>query len=145
MHAAGSEQVHRLNYLAGELNAAYHQVALKFGMPDSTLNVLYALVDGGGSCTLADIYHSYDISKQTVNSAIRRLEKDGIIVLSPYRGKTKLVSLTEAGQRYVANTVSRLYEAERSILETWTEEEIHMHIALTEKYLADFKARLETL
>ncbi len=145
MNTPRSEKIHRLNYLAGELNAAYHQAALKFGMADSALNVLYALVDGGGSCTLADIYHSYDISKQTVNSAIRRLEKDGIIVLTPYRGKTKLVSLTEEGQRYVSNTVSKLYAAEASLLETWTEEEIRMHIALTEKYLSDFRARLETL
>lgn len=145
MNTPRSEKIHRLNYLAGERNAAYHQAALKFGMADSTLNVLYALVDGGGSCSLSDIYHSYDISKQTVNSAIRRLEKDGIIVLTPYRGKTKLVSLTEEGQRYVSNTVSRLYAAEASLLETWTEDEIRMHIALTEKYLADFKMRLETL
>ncbi len=79
------EKLHRINYLIAETDALYHQASLKLGISDSAMRVLYTVHDCGGSCQLSDIYKRSGISKQTVNSALRKLEADGVIYLSPRR------------------------------------------------------------
>ena len=66
--------LHRINYLTAELDGLYHQAALGVGLADSTMLVLYTIYDNGGSCLLRTIYQQPGISKQTVNSAIRKLK-----------------------------------------------------------------------
>ena len=139
------DKIHKINYLAAELDALYHQASLKIGMADSVMCVLYAIHENGESCLLSDIYKQSGISKQTVNSAIRKLEDDGILYLEQYKGKAKMVLLTDKGKQYVAETVSRLCEAEIAALETWTAAEIDTHISLLEKYVTSFKAQAEKL
>ena len=139
------DKIHKINYLAAELDALYHQASLKIGMADSVMCVLYAIHENGESCLLSDIYKQSGISKQTVNSAIRKLEDDGILYLEQYKGKAKMVLLTDKGKQYVSETVSRLCEAEIAALETWTDAEIDTHISLLEKYVTSFKAQAEKL
>lgn len=43
----------------------------------------------GNERLLSDIYKKSGISKQTVNSAIRSLEADGILYLEQYNGRAK--------------------------------------------------------
>lgn len=128
------ENVHRINCLANELDSIYHQAALRLGISDSVMFVLYMLHDKGDGCLLYDICNETGISKQTINSAIRRLEQDGIIFLEHYKGKSKQVFLTEKGKEYVAQTVARLYEAECRVFDGWSKEEITMHFNLLKKY-----------
>ena len=73
---------HRINYLIAEMDALYHQASLKIGLSDSACIVLYTIYDQGEECLLSDIYKQSGISKQTVNSALRILEKKQIIYLS---------------------------------------------------------------
>ena len=70
------EEIHRINYLTTEMESLYHLASLKLNITDSVSIVLYSIYDSGGSCLLSDVYKNSGISKQTVNSAIRRLEKE---------------------------------------------------------------------
>lgn len=145
MNTALSEKIHRINNLASELNALYHQAALKIGISDSVMCVLYAIHDNGESCLLSEIYKQSGISKQTVNSAIRKLEEENIIYLEPYNGKSKMVRLTEQGKQYMSETVSRLCQAELDAFEEWTTGEIDTYISLMAKYVSSFKTKVEVL
>lgn len=138
-------EIHRINYLSSEMEALYHQSSLKFGISDSVSIILYTIYDNGGCCLLSDIYKKSGISKQTVNSAIRRLEKDGIICLKQHTGRSKKAILTEKGKDYAEHTVAKLFEAEAKAFETWTTEEINTHISLMEKYLECFREQIERL
>lgn len=140
-----SGKIHRINYLIAELDALYHQASLKLGLTDSASIVLYTICDNGEDCRLSDIYKQSGVSKQTVNSAIRNLEKKHMIYLEPYSGRTKKVILTEAGKDYVQKTTARLMEAEVAAFSTWTEEEINAHIALIKKYIHSFQEQVEKL
>ena len=71
-----SKDLKRFNYLARELDAAYHEINVKLKISDSTMLILYAICDHGDSCPLRDIYYQFGISKQTINSALRKLEED---------------------------------------------------------------------
>lgn len=145
MNRQFNEKLHHINYLTSEIDGLYHQSSLKIGLSDSASRVLYTIYDQGNSCILGDIYKQSGISKQTVNSAIRNLEKDGIIYLEQYIGKTKKVFLTEKGEQYAKGTVGRLFQAEYAAFCEWTEDEIDTYIALLKKYVKTFRRQVEEL
>lgn len=139
------KEIHRINYLNTEMNALYHQSSLKLGITDSVSVVLYSIYDSGNECLLSDIYKKSGISKQTVNSAIRSLEADGILYLEQHNGRAKKVVLTDKGKDYVRKTVARLYQAEADALDSWTEDEISTYIRLIEKYADCFRQQIGKL
>ncbi|XCP83994.1 helix-turn-helix domain-containing protein [Roseburia hominis] len=69
------DKLHRINYLMAETDALYHQASLKLGISDSAMRVLYAIYDSGESCSPSSIYKASGVSKQTINSVVRKLEK----------------------------------------------------------------------
>ncbi len=137
--------IHRINYLNAELNALYHHASLKLGLTDSASIVLYTIYDNGENCLLSDIYKQSGVSKQTVNSAIRNLEKKHIIYLAQHSGRAKKVVLTDTGKEYVQKTTARLFDAETAAFSSWTEEEINAHIGYMEKYIDSFRKQIEKL
>ena len=59
-------------YLAGEINALYHEAAVKTGISDSVQNILYVLCEKDGQCLQSEISKLTGISRQTINSAIHQ-------------------------------------------------------------------------
>lgn len=145
MKSKYQEQIHRVNCLTNDLNGLYHQAALKFGMSDSSLFVLYMLYNKGDNCLLNDICKESGISKQTINSALRKLESDGILYLEQDKGRAKRVRLTEEGKKYVMQTGARLLEAECHAFDDWSDEEVEQYLKLMEKYNTSFSVQIEKL
>lgn len=139
------EKLHRINYLGAEMDALYHQASLRLGVSDSVMRALYTVYDNGGTCLLSDIYKQSGISKQTVNSAIRKLESEEILYLKQENGRGKRVHLTEKGKDYVEENVARLYAAECEVFASWSEEEIDSYIHSMEKYNELFRCQLEQM
>ena len=79
MHEYRSPALKRLNCLLSEMDAAYHEAALRQGLNDSSSRILYALCELGSPASLRAVCESTGLSKQTVNSALRKLEADGIL------------------------------------------------------------------
>lgn len=140
-----SPEVHQINYLSSEMESLYHQASLKLGMSDSVSIVLYTIYDAEEDCLLRDIYQKSGISKQTVNSAIRTLEADGILYLEQYTGRSKKVILTDKGRDYVERTVVKLYEAEAQAFASWPSEEIAAYIRLMGNFVDCFRRQVEKL
>ena len=134
--------IHKLNYLTSEMDALYHQASLKLGISDSVSIVLYTIHDRGENCLLSDVYKKSGVSKQTVNSAIRSLEKDGILYLEPYTGRSKKIVLTEKGREFVQQTVARLVDAEIKAFDSWSQKEIDTYVALMEKYTESLRQQI---
>lgn len=129
-----SDRIRKINYLSSELDALYHRASQKLGISDSVSIVLYNIYEEGDGCLLNEIYKKTGISKQTVNSAIRGLERDGFLFLEPYKGHAKKIRLTEQGQSYIEQTVARLYQTECDAYQSWTEKEMSQYLMLMEKY-----------
>lgn len=142
MHYITSEQY---TYLAGEINALYHEAAVKMGLSDSVQNILYVLCDQGSRCSQSEIGRLTGISRQTINSAIRKLERDGIVYLEQGRGRNTIVCLTEQGKAFAAQRVVPLLEAEQKIWNEWTPEEQREYLRLTQKYRDGLKRHLQTM
>lgn len=135
----------RFNYLLGELNATYHDIALQLGISDSAMQILYMLCDYDGSCLLLDICRLSGLSKQTINSAIRNLEKNNIVELDSDHKKYKTVKLTENGKMFAENTAIKVINMETSIFSSWEKDDVDKYLELTEKYLFDVKDKSKNL
>ena len=138
-------EIHRINYLTSEMDSIYHQASPRLGISDSVSIILYTIQDKGESCLLSDVYKSSGVSRQTVNSAIRRLEADGVLYLEPYAGRAKKIVLTDKGRDYIRQTVARLLEAEIRAFDGWSEDEIKTHIGLMEKYTESLRRQIHQL
>ncbi len=135
----------RYNYLAMETEAAYHEASVKLGLSDSVSLILYTICNNDGICLLGDICRLAGIRKQTLNSAVRKLEAEEIVYLKAADGKKKYVCLTEKGKMLSEKTVLKLIRIENEILESWTEEERETYVRLAEKYLKSFKEKIKNL
>lgn len=139
------EKLKRINCLANEMDALYHQAAQKLGVSDSILCILYMIHEKGDGCLLCDICSDSGLSKQTINSALRNLERDGILYLEPDKGKNKRIRLTEKGKAFTDRTAVRLHQAECSAFEEWTEEELEQYLHLMKKYNTSFRIQVEKM
>lgn len=140
-----SEEMHRFTYLIGETDNTYHELSLKVGLSDSAMLVLYTLCDMGGECSLQTICSFSGLAKQTVNSALRKLEKEEVVILKQQNGRNKNVKLTNKGVKLAENTVVRIMKIENEIMESWTKEEVQQYLSLTERYLNMLKEKLEEM
>lgn len=140
-----NEQMKRFNLLSTEIDAAYHEAAFKLGLSDSTMLILYTAYSNGGECLLNDITLMSGASKQTVNSALRKLEAEGIVDLKSFEGRKKKVCLTDKGMQLADSTASRLIDIENEIFSSWSDEETSMYIELTKRYLTDFKEKIKEI
>lgn len=139
------KEMKRFNYLTAEIGGAYHEAAVKLGLSDSAMMVLYTICNHGEECLLQDIVRLSGISKQTVNSAIRKLEKEEIIYMKAEKGRNKLVCLTGRGKSLVKLTVLRIVDIENEILTSWPEDELQIYLKLTQEYLSAFKEKIKEL
>ena len=138
-----TENMQRFNYLSFEINSAYHDAALKMGLSDSAMLILYALCNDGEECLLRDITRFSGVSKQTIHSALRKLEAADIVTLDSSASRKKKVRLTEKGKKSVKHTVLRMIEIENEIFDSWSKQEAEQYLALTERYLTAFKKQVE--
>lgn len=133
----------RFSHLTSEIEAAYHEAALKFGLSDSSLRILYTLCLQGDGCMLHEVVRLTGISKQTINSALRKLEKQGILYLKSAEGNKKRVYLTEHGKALADRSAMLVLNIENDILSSWTQAEQDAYIQLTEKFLSVFKEKVK--
>ena len=84
-------------------------------------------------------------SKQTINSALRKLEADDIVYLKAFEGRKKKVYLTDKGRRLVKDTVLRVIEIENEIFDGWSEEEKSTYVELTQRYQVEFRKKVKEL
>lgn len=140
-----NNEMKRLNYLTSELNSAYHEAAVKLGLSDSAMQILYTVCSFGSSCLISDVCRLTGISKQTINSALRKLEQSDIIRLEASIGRNKRMILTEKGQALSERTVMKIIGIENSIFDSWTEEKKDIYLSLTQEYLDMFRKQTEQL
>ncbi len=130
--------VRRFYQLFCETDLVYREAAAGLGLTHSVFEILYAVWNYGDDmrCPLREVRRRSGLGKQTVNSALRRLEGEGLVCLERAGGKHKDVCLTAQGAALAKRTVVRIMEAENAAFSGWTDQEEDSYLALTEKYLS---------
>lgn len=145
MEYSFSNNMKRCNHIQGEIEAVYHDAALKFGLADSTQFILYTICYLGDNCPLSEVVRMTGISKQTVNSAIRNMEKKDLISLTAATSKTKNIILTAKGRELAERTVIRLMKTEDDVFAEWSEEDVQRYLELNERFLNGLKEKISLL
>lgn len=115
----------------------YHRLARACGLPDCAFWLLYTLRSEEAPLTQTQLSEQLSLPKQTVNSALKKLEAaDGNL-------KNKRVCLTEAGEAFLRRTVDRVFGVESAAAARLTEEERSALVALSQKLLDAFRAETE--
>ncbi len=139
------EDLRRYNYLMSEIDGLYHEAAFRAGVSDSVQRILYVVYSENYRCLQSEIYKQSGVSRQTINSAIRRLEQDGIVKLEQGTGRNTVVCLTDEGVRFAQEKIEPLYRMEHEIFDAWCAEEMALYLKLTEKYRDGLKEKLNQL
>lgn len=96
----------------------YGEWAKAHGMSCNEVMTLYAL-DLGRPCTQKQISQEWLIPKQTLNTIVKALERQGYVYFELQPGKReKLVRFTEAGRAYAREHLEELYQMEERAMET---------------------------
>lgn len=136
-------QMRRFNMLTSEIDGAYHAAARKLGLSDSAMMILYALCEGGGECMLSAVTSC--MGKQTVNSALRKLEADGMVTAELCGGRKKKLRLTDSGRELAEKTDAHIIRIENEIFGEWSDADKDAYIELTRRYLDMFKEKIAKL
>lgn len=128
------ERAREYDYLSAEINSLYHEAAVKMGISDTVLNILYVLCERDGQCLQSDIFRLTGISRQTIHSAIRKLEQDGLAYLKQGEGRNTTVRLTEKGRDFSNEKILPLFQIEDKIWGAWTIDEQEKYILFSKTY-----------
>ena len=136
-------EVQEFNRLYKELDELYHETALKLGISDSAFTIMYVVCVLGDGCLQKDVCREAYISKQTIHSSVRNLERRGYLYLEEGNGRDKHIRLTEAGRRFIDERISPIVEAENRAFQEMSGEERSLFIRLSGKYVENFERLLK--
>ena len=99
------------------------------------------------SYTHLDVYkrQMLFLPKQTVNSIISNLTKQGFVFLEHVPGtrNRKVVRLTKEGQEYGQSRVMWIFRAEETAMEETDAQEVQAYISMLEKYISRLKDEID--
>lgn len=119
-----------------EQNQLYRDVAASFEISESAFNILYAIyLAGEKGIAQRDICVQMCIGKQTVNSSIHKLEREGVVVLESGPGRRGLLAhLTPVGLELAERTIVPMIEAELAALREFDDRELELALLLGRRY-----------
>ena len=120
-----------------KMNVLYHNYAKAIGLSDSAFWLLYSLYEHVDPCTQKDLCEAWFYAPQTINTALKFLEAQGLISLAfvPGSKKNKQIFFTKEGEELVQNKIAPLVRAEERSFERLNEDEQEKLLALTQKHI----------
>ena len=131
-----SSSVRSIDALFRESDRLYYEVSRGCGLSMAAYWSLVSVVTHDGA-TQAQIAEDMTMSRQTVNSAVKSLERRGYVRLVPTDDgrHAKLVRLTECGKVFCEDNVSPAMEAEERAFASLHGEEREEFVRLVRKYV----------
>lgn len=141
------EHLSEFNHIWNRFNYIYHEAAVRLQISDSVFMILYSICELGDGCLQKEICYVSGLPKQTVNSSIRNLEKEGYLTLEKGKGRSMKICLTEKGTKMMEEKMFPVLEAENKAFLAMTEEECELLLNGFRKYClaleTDMKGALE--
>lgn len=140
-------QLREFNAVYKETDAIYSEFAKMSGLSDCAFWLMYSICEANGECTQKEICGQWTMSKQTVNSALKGLEKNGYITLksSETDKRSKYITLTEKGAEFARENIDIVFELEQLALQKMSDADRIALIENNRKYQELFRAEMERL
>lgn len=137
------DELVRLNQINKAMNDGYHEASVRHGVNDSTFDILYSIYELGDGCLQRDICKVSYLAKQTVHSAIRKLEQDGMICMEPGKGRQMHIRLTEKGREKITQFIIPIVRCEEEALQVFDEKEVQQMLLWYERYVECLRTKLQ--
>lgn len=131
------------NRLTKAISELYHETSIRIGISDSVFDIFYAIVALGNGCCQKDICDYAFTSKQTIHSAIHKLERENYICLKPGKGREMHIFLTAQGEQFIEEKIAPVINMENQVLSQMKSDEIDALLQLTEKYLDSLRCQFQ--
>lgn len=136
-HLTARNLLEQMNRRFNECNALYHELAVHYGVSDTVFWLLYSLYNSSEPQTQNHLCMEWNLPKQTMNSAVASMVRQGLLELEPAPGRYsgKLLHLTPAGRELAAKTAKPVYSAEQAALEQLGMAEAEHFVRLGQEHL----------
>lgn len=128
-----------------EIDDVYHEFASHQGMSDSAFEILYSIAVVGEGCTQKEICELCCTRKQTINSAIQKMAREGLLRLEHGKGREMCIFLTEKGKKVEGEKIFPVVQCEARAFNQMNQEEREEFLRLNEKFLEGLKANIKQL
>ena len=86
-HLTARNLLEQMNRQFNECNALYHELAVHYGVSDTEFWLLYSLYNSSEPQTQNRLCMEWNLPKQTMNSAVASMVKQGLLELEPAPGR----------------------------------------------------------
>lgn len=145
--AVNAAMIKELDQLYNVTDKLYTKFARACGLSSCAYWMVYDLICVGGTAPLTDIVASWAYSKQTINSALKALESQGLIELSFCEGsrRNKQVTLTAKGSRFAEGHIVPAMSAELRAFKTLDSADGAELLRLLRTYIQALEAEFSAL
>ena len=139
-------RLREFNRIMKETDRMYEDVSKKFKISNAAFWILYFLRENELPRTQSEICFVSHLPKQTVNSALKKLESDRYINMAfGDNKKSKQIVLTEKGCKLAESTADVVIAAEHRSLKSFSDSEYRTFLQLFEKYKNSVKSDFEKI
>ncbi|AEB06491.1 regulatory protein MarR [Coriobacterium glomerans PW2] len=133
-----AEQCQEVSRIFSEMDRTYHRLAQRTGLSDCAFWVMYALGEHAAPLSQKSLVEGWCYAKQTVSSALKMLIERRLIRLEPAAEdrRSKVIELTEAGERFLRDHVEPTMLLERCALESLTPADREQLVRLLSRYVS---------
>lgn len=127
----------QFNMLQKKIEDFYSNFAKLCGLSDSVFWIIYTVLEQQEPYTQTELCNMWSFNKQTINTALKNLEAEGIIrfeALNQSR-KNKQIFLTDKGLAFAQRTVIPFMEMEKRAFGALDDKEREEFLRLTQKHL----------
>lgn len=130
--------IKEFDQLQKKMDSIYNKLAKSSGLSDTAFWIIYTIKNEKETYKQKDLCNMWFYSKQTINSALKKLEEQDIINLISVNEnrKDKKVILTECGKQLAKELIEPVIEIEKKSLE---------NIEKRREFLKLFKKYIETM
>ena len=133
----------QLNSMLSEVDNLYQTLLKAHNVSEGEYVVMFAINELGEGCSQKDISENGYASKKTINSTIKKFEKDGYINLKPAKYPSMQIFLTEKGKNFMNDNIVPILKLESSVLDDVPENEFEALANCYRKHLNAFRSHVE--
>jgi len=126
------DALREFNRIFKEMDEIYRQVSRASGLAECAFWILYFLEESGAPLTQQQLCHSMLQPKQSVNTALKKMEADGWLTITQaqHDRRSRVIALTEAGRRIAGRTAAQVLRAERAAFGRFAPAELEHYLQL---------------
>ena len=132
-------KLRHINGMLSEISSIYEKLLSSKNVPEGVFIVMSSILDLGEGCLQKKISEISYLNKKTVNSAIKKLQKDGYLELKAGKYPNMPIYLTEKGKAYMQENIIPIIQVESKALELMPAGEFATLVESYKKYIDNFR------